>query len=315
MAISLISRATANESSQGVDAFLCVVVAFVWLVEFSRRAGFLRALDKQLLRIWGPEVLGLVAVLSLALGLRIHGQSSTVEPPSPEEAQAWAEIVKEWPLLITADTLLALQAMLRLLVLSLVVVRAGDVKTLPLAGPTSVLWFFAGFARALVPVFSTVYMLDGPLGGSFPQCCEVAVLPLLLILSWRSSCRWSLAGLLPVVGFAAAAAWRNRLALSEEKIPMADALFILAQILDLLAAFAYLLRTLLMDCSDSLSLTHLIMPAQAALAAYFFVQAFPYNVHHVAVGAPFAVLHIGTTAQLGAYLASASLHVAQWAEV
>lgn len=310
MGIKLASSQPQTES-QGLQMVLCVAVAAVWLVEFSRRAGEPRLLlGKQLLRAWAPEVLGLVAVLSLALHLRLSAQDA-FQAPSEDEAQAWAEITAAWPLLITADTLLSLQAMLRLLVLALVVFRVSDVKSFPLGGSAAFLWFAAGLSRAAVPFFSDVYMLDGPLGGKPPQLCELAVLPLLLVLCWRSRSFSFLPCLLVVLAAAVAAYW-NRLALSGSVTP--DVLFILAHILDQLVAFAYLLRTLLMDCSDSLSLTHLIMAAQAAMCAYFFVAGFPHDARLVAAGSPFGVLHIGSTAQLGAYLAAASLHIAQWAE-
>merc|ERR1719235_2625445 len=64
-------------------------------------------------------------------------------------------------------------------------------------------------------------------------------------------------------------------------------------------------------CGVALRFTHIVMPVQQCLAAYYFVQAFEYMPELVAAGHPFHVLHFGNVAQLGAYAGAAVLH---WAE-
>lgn len=308
-----------------VETFLCTFVALVVLrLELQRRGGdgpnvgsretcSYAESCKRLLRNCAPEAACLIAVLSLVALLRARGDSE-IAAMVPEEAQVWEEIKSEWPLLMTADTLLSIQAMLRFVVLISVVLRAGDGKPIPLADEAAVLWLGAAFARVATHSMSQAYMLEGPVGGIPPLACEVAVLPMLLVLS-RGTLRRMPLTISLVFAASAAFAFRNRLALGGHE--QVDGLFVLAHCLDTLAAVAYLLRTLLIEDSHvdvSVTFTHILMPIQAALSAYFFLQAMPYSVGMVAAGAPFAVLHIGTTVQLGAYLAAAALHLAEWSE-
>lgn len=109
-----------------VEALMGVAVAGAVLhVELQRRAGagpivgpramswYLRDCRK-LLRECVPEAVGLLACLAIAAVLRARGD---VRNPEHADAEAWDQIKSQWPLLITADTLLSLQAMFRLVVL------------------------------------------------------------------------------------------------------------------------------------------------------------------------------------------------------
>lgn len=301
---------------------MCVVVAMIVLrLELQRRAGTgpdfgsregwqYAESAKQLLKQWAPEAAGLVACLTLAAALRARGDTK-----QPLDEEAWAQIKQQWPLLMTADTLLSLQAMLRLVVLLSVVLRAGGGGPVPLSEEVTALWLGAGVARVAVLSRSTVYMLDGPVGGSLPAACEVAVLPILLVLS-RGTLRRAPMTLALV---AVAAAWfasRNYLNLADDTV--ADSLFALAHSLDCLAAFAYLLRTVLIDSRAkgvSVGFTHLLMPVQQGLSAYYFLQAFDAVPELVGAGLPFQVLQIGNTAQLGAYLGALALYLADCFDV
>merc|ERR1719492_662002 len=242
--------------------------------------------------------------MAFAVALRLRGDTS-----KPMNEQAWAEIKAQWPILMTADTLLSLQAMLRLLLLLSCVLRAGGRVPVPLGDETAMLWLAAGLARVALLVRTESYMLDGPLGGNLPAACEVAVLPLLFALSRGSLVKAPLGGALTCIAVAVFAG-RNHLNLAKDTL--SDGLFIAAHGLDFLAAFAYFLRTLLIDVRGNISVgfAHLLMPVQQGLAAYYFVQALIYEPLCVGSGRPFAVLQIGGITQIGFYLGACAVYVA-----
>mmetsp|Transcript_96139 Transcript_96139/g.311836 ORF Transcript_96139/g.311836 Transcript_96139/m.311836 type:complete len:345 (+) Transcript_96139:97-1131(+) len=283
----------------------------------SRQGGWYADSAKRILKECAPEAALLLSCLTLAALLRARGD--TMGEPADGGAQgeeAWEQIKREWPILLTADTLLSLQAMLRLVVLLSVVWRLGDGgsggRAVPLSHEATTLWLGAGLARALLFARSGMYMLDGPLGGLLPVACEIAALPMLMVLSRSTISRAPLAvGL--AMGAAAVYASRNRLALSEDDA-VADSLFTLAHCLDLLAAFAYLVRTALIDggAGDvSVGFTHLLMPIQQGFAAYYFLQAFGQVPELVGSGIPFETLQIGNAAAFGAYLGACALFLAE----
>jgi len=245
--------------------------------------------------------------LTLAAALRARGTEKVL----PEDQEAWEQIKAQWPLLMTADTLLSLQTMLRLVVCLSVVLRAGGSGPVPLSGEMTALWMGANAARLALTFRSAVYMLDGPIGGYIPVACEVAVLPILLVLSRNSIRRaWVMMSLIMVAAVCFAARHNFSLAGSME----VDALFTLAHALDLLAAITYLVRTVLIERTSndvSVSFTHLIMPIQQGMAAYYFLQAFAAVPELVGAGLPFEFLQIGSTVAFGAYLSAAILHFAE----
>lgn len=259
-----------------VEALMgAVVVVAVLHVELQRRAGAgPRALVRdcgKLLRVCVPEAVGLLACLAVAAVLRARGDART---PDGADAEAWAEIKAQWPLLITADTLLSLQAMLRLVVLVSALLGAGRGASGPLADEASMLWLGAATARVALLARSGAYMLDGPLGGRLPAACEVAVLPVLLALSRRTLARAPFA-CATVLALSATLASRNFLLLAGDQV--ADTLFMASHSLDLLAAFAYLFRTVLIEHRStdvSIGFAHLLMPVQQAMSAYYWLQAF-----------------------------------------
>jgi len=301
------------------ETLMCVVVAMVVLrLELQRRAGTGPDIGsrrdagsyahtcKRFLKECAPETAGLMACLTLAAALRARG-----DVVQPSDSEAWEQIKAQWPLLLTADTLLSLQAMLRLVVLLSIVLRAGiSGRPAPLSEETAALWLGANTARLVLLSRTTSYMLDGPLGGILPVACEIAVMPILLVLS-RGTIRRAGLTLALVAVAAACFASRNRLALCGDS--SADALFTLAHSLDLLAGCTYLVRTALIErCSQDVSVgfTHLLMPIQQGLAAYYFWQAFGFAEELVGSGLPFEVLQIGSTVSFGAYLAASALYIA-----
>lgn len=229
----------------------------------------------------------------------------------PVDQEAWENIKAQWPLLMTADTLLSLQVMLRLVVLLSIVFRAGSGGPAPLSQETSALWLGANLARFALVCRSSVYKLDGPLGGFLPVACEVAVLPILLVLS-RGTMRRAGASLSVIAVCAICFASRHHLSLAGEA--SIDGLFTLAHALDFLAAVVYLVRTVLIERTSrdvSVGFTHMIMLIQQGLAAYYFLQAFAAVPELVGAGLPFEFLQIGSMVAFGAYLSAAILHFAE----
>jgi len=307
------------------ETFICIVVAMLVLrIELQRRAvtgpnfgsrqgsGYAEGCHR-ILRQCAPEAAGIIACLTLAAALRARGDLTSTAGVADEAA--WAQIKADWPLLITADTLLALQAMLRFIVLVSVALRCDGTRTVPLADEVGALWLGAGLARLVTGSRASAYSLDGPLGGTLPWACEIAVIPLLFVVG-RSTLRRAPCTMAAIVAATAIFAGRNRLNLASDT--MADSCFTAAHCMDFLASLAYLLRTLLVDSGPrgstahiSMGFVHLLMPIQQSLSAYYFVNAFEASPALVGAGHPFAMLQIGNVAQFGAYLGAASLYLAE----
>lgn len=307
----------------GIETPVIVLAVMVVLrLEWQRRRGDVAnsgnqsggfANCKKIMRECAPEAFSIIAFLALAVVLRLCRRDPPVDG---NDAESWAQIKAEWPLLMTADTLLAVQAMLRLAVLLSVVLRARD--SVPLSGETSWLFLGAGMARAALLTRTSAYMLDGPVGGLIPAACEIAALPLLAALGRDADRRARLA----IVVLAGAATWvasHNYLLLADVWID--DALFALAHNFDLLAALSYLLRTIFLGdgltsglCDTSVWFVHMVMPLQQGLSAYYFLQVFNHEPQMVGAGHPFEFLKIGNTAMLGAYLGAAGLATAEYFE-
>lgn len=319
---------TAIRSWTSSSNLLCMAIAIVVLrMESTRRApqpiagnrsGGVAMGCVKFLKQYAPEAAGVGACLCLALALRIRGQYGVASENN--EVEAVAAIIREWPILLTADTLLALQAMLRVVVLVSSVLRAGAGPTL-ISQEAAAIAFGAAVGRTALAARSQHYLLDGPLGGNLPVACEILAVPLLAILCRGIHRR----ALMASVSTLAAAAWiasRNRLSLADDDV--ADALFIFAHTAELLAAFAYMSRALF--SSDvglggagsrrnvALHFAHVIMPFQQCLAAYYFNTAFDFTPSLVGAGHPFPILQIGCAAQFGAYVGAAVLHLAEFLE-
>lgn len=303
----------------------CVFVLIVLFLEVQRRTD--RADDpqdarsggtfdsfKSLLRHCAPELVGTVVVGILSVAIRLRGDRTIVDEGVDD---VWSLIKNEWPILITADTLLSLQAMVRLIITVSVVLRTGEASTgpVPLMKEPAVFLGLATCARVAVIVRTSHYMLDGPFGGTLPVACELAVLPLLVLLGLGAAKKTLLSSFM-AAGVAVWFASRNRLSLADDF--HADTLFMLAHTLELATGFAYLARTLHIVCDHAQSpasaaqagLVHVLMVLQQAMPAYYFVVAFPYTPELVATGHPFEVLQYGNIGCLGAFLAALALHAA-----
>jgi len=312
-----LGSASTTFGGYGEAILLTIVTLVVLRVELVRRyvdvgaapfeAGRYTQILKYFMKQYAPEVAGLMAILTLAAALRARGDKAT-----EEDSAGWAEIKEQWPMLMGADTLLALQAMLRFTLLVSTILRAPG-GPVPLSGDSAALWLCGAVARVALLARTSAYLLDGPLGGSIAAAFEIAAVPVLLGVN-KGAFRNSRLSTLLVIAGTAAFANRNRLNLANDEV--SDSLFIFAQLTDMLAALAFLLRTALIDGSlrranVSVGFTHALMPAQAALSAYYFLEAFPMMPNLVEKGQPFEVLQVGNTAALGAYLGAAALYVAE----
>jgi len=273
-----------------------------------------------------PEVVGLSVVGFLAVLLRLRGDTEVMT--SPMEQQVWEQIKVEWPILMGADTLLNLQAMLRLLVLLFLARRAQVGGRSPLSGLPALLFLAAALTRGRMGCVTDAYRLEGPLslGGDLPIACEVAGVAFWTALG-ASAVRKAPVAATVMVGGAIWFASHHFLNLA--KNATADQLFIQAHMLELMAAFAYVSRAICLavgsndangDEQDSdespskgdwksnafIGFMHMVMTMQQAFSAYYFLTAFEPHPSLVAVGRPFCVLCIGNLLQLGAYLCAAA---------
>lgn len=256
-----------------------------------------------------PEALALISLLSFALLLRLRGDPGTIV-----DSGVWEKIKEEWPLLMGADTLLGLQAMLRLLVFVAIAVRGGMAGVRgALCDDATALFFFAAATRAALSGRSQDYILDGPLGGDFAIACEAATVPVLAVLSLpilsKSPLRCG-----AMASFAVAVGNRNYLRLAND--PTIDSLFTCAHTFEILGAFAQLASCVASHGTFSIrhataGFVQLILPAQQFLAAYYFLTAFEPTPVLVGRGRPFCLLCAGNLLQLGAFVASSCLYHAE----
>jgi len=313
------------------SAALATLAVGVWALELRRRAsgreehtrsGSLRGRLLQTGRsglglLLLPETAGLLLCLTLAGAMLLRGGNKGV--PS-EDHEVWQEIRTQWPLLTTADSLLGLQTMLRAVLLTSAVLRAGEALRSSVAGEPATLLFLAAAARVALLALSPqdVYHLDGPLGGVTHVLLEVASLGPLAFLAGGRGCvagRGSSRGLM-LTATAAFMAGRlsgaHHLAVADSKDSHLDMLFSFMVLLELAAAAAFLARTVrsMADTgprSTFATFAHLVLPLQQLLLAYFLLTAWggaPLEEVPELVGAgrPFEVLQLASVAQVGLYL-------------
>jgi hypothetical protein len=268
--------------------------------------------------------------MTLALLLRLRGDTEVFADPASQ--QVWEQIKVEWPILMGADTLLNLQAMLRLLVLLFVAIRADATKRSPLTGMPALLMAAAAVTRGMLTARTMDYRLEGPLslGGDLPAMCEMASIPFYASLGMGEFRRSPIKATL-LVGAAIWFASHHYLNLAKDA--SADKLFLQAHVLEIVAAFAYVVRTIWLtvgqgsdpDAPDEdggrrlvnkkpdwrsnafIGFMHMLMTLQSALSAYYFLTAFDPHPSLVGRGRPFCVLCIGNLLSLGAFLLSAGL--------
>lgn len=229
----------------------------------------------------------------------------------------WQLIKSQWPLLTTADSLVALQAMFRLLVLLSVVLRPHDaldmMDSTPLSGESALFYLLAGVCRVTLLTISPDHQLDGPLSGPVYFAFEVAAVPLLMRLTLIGSADGLFrrtAAATYAVFIAGYVAMHNRLPLSGELY--LDSMFTLVELLELLAAASFLVRTA-MTCGrpsggSVRSFTHVALPMQQFFSMYFFMVAFEDSLERVSVGYPLLLMRLVSSIQVGALLFAAILH-------
>lgn len=336
MSVGLHMAAGAPQAVLGVAAVLSVLC-----LEVPHRVAGVRIADLGLKKcakscavvMWrcAPEVLGVSVVLFLALMLRLRGDTEVMA--NAQEQAVWEQIKVEWPVLMGADTLLNLQAMLRLLVLCFVAIRAEWGGRSPLTGMPALLFLAAMISRNQLNTQSDVYRLEGPLslGGDLPIACELAAVPFLAALGLKGLKRAPVKAVLAVSG----GIWfASHHFLNLAKNPELDRLFLRAHVLETMAAFAYVARAVsLMFCRDEgkdadgasgsegrklvakdewtsnafVGFMHMIFVMQQAMSAYYFLTAFEPSASLIGGGRPFCVLCIGNLLQLGAFVCAAAV--------
>jgi hypothetical protein len=314
----------------GMQALVgCTVVGAVLCHELPVKLAGLRANEVSLARCAKncgrmlahnvPEVLGLSTVLFLALLLRMRGDTEVLT--TPVEVQAWEQIKTEWPILMCADTLLNLQAMLRLLVLLFLGLRADFGGTSPLSGSAAVFFCSSMVTRGILASRTGDYRLEGPLalGGDLPIACEAAMIPFLVGLGARAL-KSSPVSCATAVALATGLSRCHYLNFASN--PEADSLFILAQLLELLAALAFLVSSITnyfepksTKKSPFVGFMQFLMPVQQALATYYWLTAVEPDPGVVGRGRPFCIIIMSSLLQLGAYLCSAALFFGDYFEV
>lgn len=273
---------------------------------------------KKLLRSCALEIGGVATILGLGIYMRCKNQGfDRFDAMDEQQVQAWEQVMKEWPLLLTADTLLSFQVLLRVLICASTLWRTDDsskTKRLPLAGEPALFLFFAQAARVVILFRTSDYTLDGPLGGNIAKSGEVAA----LILSAALGLPALRKSLLSVSFTVFAAIWfagRNHLSVAQD--PVADSMFVAAHTLEIMCALTFFIRTLviLTDTYDQESngievfLVYVMMMVQQAMPAYYFMEAFAYSADLVGAGFPFELLTYGNVVGFGALLASLAIYV------
>jgi len=308
---------------------LLLVALAVWYLEHLRRT----AADQpgsaaqgffQMLRRFMPEFvcLGALAVFAVSALVR-GGNNNDIAMQQESDHKLWEHMQNQWGLLRTPDTFVALQAMLRVALLAAAIFRGAEADASPLMGESIHLFFMAAAGRMamlfLAPVGS--YALDGPLGGDTFLAFEGLSCGLLAYLSGRAF--WKRLGrdyapvfviLLAIAGWVA---WTNHLGLAGPELKHLDVLNSFSELVELLAAFAFFIRTVRCAAGSTLesfgSFVHLVLPLQQLLPVSFHLMAWetkPLEEHPDLIGAghPLIVLQLAGAAQVGLYLLAATWH-------
>jgi len=268
------------------------------------------------LRSLAPELAGLAACGMIAGSIIYRKEHNGLSPIPVEDRKLWQEISTEWPILMTADSLLGLQAMLRMVLLSSALLRSADSSTSPFSSEPALFFFLAAVCRVALLAVSPpdVYHLDGPLGGALNLALEVLAVPMLafasrhVLASGLRRLSLCLAGILAATFLSTC----NRLALADAGAEQLDMLFSLAKLLESLAALAFLARTCSLSSSSGgcfTSFAHAFLPVQQCLGAYFILTAFggaPLQEvpELVGAGSPLALLQTTGIMDIGFYMIS-----------
>lgn len=306
--------ATASSSAAINGLVPCAMAAAVWFIEMRRRgadeARHATQLDGPscgplpLLRQCKQEVVGVACVMAAAIvllgqawsGMKFYDESHHFEG---------------WPVLMTADTLLGLQSLLRLpLLLSVLLRSSAPGAKGPLTGIPLLLMFASTLCRVSCMAYDPVFWLFGPVGGNVNLASEVAALLVLTWLSWGAISTTNMVAFIWSLSLAGGVATRHEIQITEN--PEMNALFVMAQLIDLLAAGAHLVHTMKTDGGPrggATSFVHFLLPLQQALCVYFYLEGFEEIPELVVHGCPFQVLRITTAMSLGMYLMATVMHI------
>lgn len=259
-----------------------------------------------------PEFVGIMAAVAFVALLRTLGPR--IDPywatQSRQGAEQWNEIQAEWPLLHCADTLLALQSILRSVVLFVALCKSAKQHVALLS--IEFVWFVALAIVARFVAFPLAgakdYMLVGPAGGALPLCFDAITLTLLLCMRLHNKkpTRWVLvvSGLV----LAIALALPNNLKVSDDRL--SNVAFACAHLLEFLAALMHLSSIRCTQKVPGASLVACHWVVQQALAAYFFMHVFPIGTINVEEeGHGLMLVSGGSVSQLGILILTAGLHI------
>lgn len=292
-----------------IQHLIPLLAVLVWIVEYRRRSlpsscDIAQRLCRQLI----PEMMS----LTLLSGFVVVLLACCRDDHRLEDDESWREVKKEWPLLMTADTLIGLQAMLRIVFLVSASFRCARLS--PLDGEPAGFFLLAALVRITLLFLSPhdVYGLDGPLGGDMNMALEITAFLLLLPLGlsvFRTGV-WRIMGFQIAVGVLASAAMFNHFSLAGSKASHLDALFSMVMLLETAAAVAFYVRSTKVKAYYALEafsgFAHVFLPFQQALPAYFlavaFAPAFQVEPSLVGKGYPFELLQAGGLLQIVMYL-------------
>lgn len=323
--MDLISNSQQSNGSMTTEGIaLVIIVSAVWILEFSRRNGhaspeqcLIDAISK--LRSLTPEI-SLLLVAGVSAVLLLYRGRHEGAPIPVEDEEIWHEIKNEWPLLTTADSLLGLQSLLRLVVLLSATLRLAPNKESKSAFLGSCGFFFlsAALVRVTLLVMSPqdVYHLDGPLGGKVNFAVEVASLLLLIIINFRCF-NLSMARMvtcIAAIGIATIVAQFNCLEIADVNSEYMDVLFSLNGLLELLGAVSFAFASLWTAGTNTAfeSFVHIILPVQQLFATIFLLTAWVSDEEQQSLvrrGYPFELLQASYVLQVGLYLIATTARV------
>jgi len=147
-------------------------------------------------------------------------------------------------------------------------------------------------------------------GGDVNLASEIAALFVLMWLSWGAISTTNVVALVWSLCLAGGVATRNEIQITENT--MMNAVFVMVQLIDLLAAGAHLVHTMKTDGGSrggATSFVHFLLPLQQALSVYFYLEGFEEIPELVLHGCPFQVLQIAPSISLGMYLMATVIHL------
>lgn len=300
-----------------VPILLCAVGLLS--VEIRRKGGPCIPGFGDAVRKYMPELVCLTTMAAFVAVILHRAQNIGFAPTSP----VFDDIMKkEWPMLMTSDTLFVLQGLIRVIVLLSVAFRTGTDAS-ALAGEAALFLLLARicFLTLFAMSPSDVYHIDGPLGGPVSVVVEALSVPLLIFLS-RGILHQKTRDMLAIICCTALAVWiacHNCFGLASSEAAHLDALFSLVQLLDFCSACAILAKSVSAAGNQkgqnlNESFMYLMLPVQQFLPWYFFLtglapwlDAVPALVRN---GHPFEMLWAIDGIQIGMYIFAGAIYLA-----